>query len=109
MLEHHSPRGIGKFSVEATDGKLMVRAKAYLGVRVPVEAVAVMEIEEDDKLMVRLEKIGNLPGPVKDLVAHQIERINPLVETDDWPAKVKLETVEVGEGLIVVRGQLLGA
>lgn len=109
MLERHAPPGLGRFSVVAQYGKLFVEARANLGVKVKVDAVATVEIEGHDRIVVRLEKVGSLPGPVSDLVAKQIERVNPLVSTDDWPAKVKLDTVSVDHGMVVVRGQLLSA
>lgn len=109
MLERHAPKGLGGFSVLAQYGKLFVEATARLGVKVKVDAVATVEIEGHDRLVVRLEKVGSLPGPVSDLVAKQIERVNPLVTTDDWPAKVQLDTVTVDHGLVVVRGRLVSA
>lgn len=106
MMAQHSPKAIGSFKVEAQNGKLFVSAKAGI---VSIKAVARMEIEDKKRLVVRLEDIGRLPGPVRDLVATQVEKTNPLVETDDWPFEVSVDRVECEAGLVTVFGQLLRA
>jgi len=106
MLSRHSPKGIGSFKVEAQDGKLYVSAKAGI---VSIKAIARMEIEDGNRLVVKLEEIGRLPGPVRDLVAAQVEKNNPLVETDDWPFQTRMEKVVSEDGLVTVYGQLLRA
>lgn len=106
MLARHSPKGIGGFEVEAADGKLHVRAKAGL---VTVKAVARMEVEGAARLVVRIEELGRLPGPVRDLIAAQVEKTNPLVDSADWPFEVTMDRVETANGLVRVFGQLVRA
>ena len=108
LLEAQAPAQLRNLHVSAHEGKLFVTGIAKLGFKIPIEAVAELYIEEECRLLVRLLSTGNLPGPVHDLLAKQVEKANPLLEASDWPVRVSFTSVACGEGKVVLRGLALG-
>ena len=92
------------FSVRAEDGKLHVRAKKTLLVELKVTAVATLRIVGGKQMWIDVESVDVMGAGAKNLVQSQIAKINPVLDAADLPLDATLESVEVGEGKVVLHG-----
>ncbi len=104
FLEAQAPGGLREFSVRAEDGRLNVRAKKTLLVDLKVTATASLRIVDERQLWIDVESVDVMGAGAKNLVQSQIDRINPVLDAGDLPVDARLETVEVGDGKVVLRG-----
>ena len=104
FLERQAPAGMHDFSVRAEDGKLHVRAKKTLLVELKVTAVATLRIVGGKQMWIDVESVDVMGAGAKNLVQSQIAKINPVLDAADLPLDATLESVEVGEGKVVLHG-----
>lgn len=109
LLTKQAPGGMKDFSVKISGGYIYVEAKAQIIVTIPVKAVCTLEIEDEKRLMVRLESVDVMGGGPKNLIESQLAKINPIFDAGDLPIDVRLESVEVDAGRVVVLGRVIGA
>ncbi len=108
FLEKESPGGLRGFQVSIRDGVIHVSAKAQVIVSIPVRAVCTLEIEQQSRLMVRLQSVDVLGGGPQGMVEQQLAKINPILDAADFPVAVKLLSAELDRGQIVLHGLIEG-
>lgn len=104
FLEVQAPAGMHSISVRAEGGKLHVRAKKTVLVDLKVSAVASLRIVDGRQLWIDVEEVDVMGAGAKNLVQSQIDKINPVLDASDLPVDAVLESVEVGDGRVVLRG-----
>lgn len=104
LLEAQAPGGLHEFSVRAEEGKLHVRAKKTVLVDLKITATASLRIVEGRQLWIEVESVDVMGAGAKNLVQSQIDRINPVLDAGDLPVDATLESVEVGDGKVLLRG-----
>lgn len=104
FLEKQAPAEMHGFSVRAEGGKLHVRAKKTVLVDLKVTAVATLRIVEGRQLWIDVESVDVMGTGAKHFVQSQIAKINPVLDASDLPVDATLESVEVGNGRVVLRG-----
>ncbi len=104
FLEKQAPGGLHEFSVSAADGKLTVRAKKTVIVDLKIAAVATLRIVEGRQLWIDVESVDVMGAGAKNLVQGQIDKINPVLDTKDLPVVAHLESVEIIDRKVVLRG-----
>lgn len=108
LLTKQAPGGMKDFSVKISGGFIYVEAKAQIVVTIPVKAVCTLEIEGEKRLMVRLESVDVMGGGPKTLIEGQLAKINPIFDAGELPLDVRLDSVEVDAGRVVVLGRVVG-
>lgn len=106
MLQQQAPPMLHDFEVRAVGGELLVSANAKLGLKIGIKAVAKLSIADPSRLDVVLVDMAKAPGPVRDLIAAQVAKTNPLLETSDWPMPLAFESVSCDKGIVEIRGAI---
>ena len=106
FLNQTAPAGLKNVTVEAMAGFLHVRATKTVIIDVKAYVVCSLRIVGESKLFVDLESVDVMGVGTKQLMQSQIDKINPIIDTTDFPVASKLETVEVVEGGILLRGRI---
>lgn len=107
FLDERSPGGLKDFEVEIGPGKIDVRATASMIVPIRVRASCSLRIDNERRLYVDLLSAEVMGVGAAGLVEGQIEKINPVLDVKDLlPVETRLKTVEIGEGLIVLKGSV---
>jgi len=75
-------------------------------VPVKVKAECGLAIRDRKQLVVELHSVDVAGLGAKGLVRKQIEQINPVFDIGELPLEGALEAVQIGDGLIKVRGTL---
>lgn len=106
FLNRKGPGGLHDFEVKLEGGKLLISASVKVVVDVNVSAICTLEIREGKQMWVVLEKVEVLGVGARRLVEKQLERINPVLDADDLPFKIDLESVTVSEGELILVGKI---
>jgi len=106
FLNKMSPAGLKNVSVEAKGGTLHIRATKTVLIDVKAYAICSLRIADGKKLFVDLESIDIMGAGPKQLIQSQLDKINPIVDTADFPMDATLVTVEVAQGGVLVRGRI---
>ncbi len=106
VLEAKSPGSLRDFEVEIEGGIVTVACKATLVVQIPVKVTAKLEIVDATKVFVRVQHVDVLGGPAKNLVEGQIEKLNPIFDTTEFPFGLVLESVACEQGKVVLSGSV---
>ena len=105
FLEKLQPGGLHSFSVNIQpDG---IHIEAVKTVLLPIQATAHAQLKMDSPESISVELISAeaLGAGLKNMVANQIEQINPIVKSDMFPIPVKFEKVIHEEGQVRVTGK----
>jgi hypothetical protein len=106
FLNKKAPGGLHDFEVKLEGGKLFVSASAKVVVEVRASAVCSLEIRDEKQIWVVLEKVEVLGVGARRLVEKQLERINPVLDADDLPLSIQLESATVSEGELILVGKI---
>ena len=104
FLNATSPAGLKGVSVEAKQGALHIKGTKTVLIDVKVYAVCALRIVDSTKLFVDLESIDIFGSGPKQLIQSQLDKINPVLDTADFPISAKLDSVEITQGGILLRG-----
>ena len=105
FLEELSPGGLKSFQIELIDGQIFMSAKAKVMVDIPVKAICTLRIHEERELHVELKTMDVMGGPAKKLVEGQFDKVNPIFDVADMPLNMKLKSVEIENGVVLVKGE----
>ena len=106
FLNKSSPAGLKNVTVEAKNGMLHIRATKTVLIDVKAYVVCTLRIVDGKKLFVDLESIELMGVGPKQLMQTQLDKINPVIDTEDFPVLAHLETVDVTQGGILLRGRV---
>ena len=98
--------GLKNISIEAKDGALHIRATKTVLIDVKAYAVCTLRIDNFRRLFVDLQSVEILGVGTKQLIQSQLDKINPVVDTADFPIPALMDTVEIVEGGIKVLGRV---
>ncbi|MDR3689003.1 MAG: LmeA family phospholipid-binding protein [Fimbriimonas sp.] len=106
FLNRMSPAGLKNVSVEAKNGLLHIRATKTVLIEVKANVTCSLRIVEGTKLFVDIQTVDVMGVGTKQLMQTQIDKINPVIDTLDFPVPSRLEEVEIVNGMIRVRGRV---
>lgn len=106
FLSTMSSAGLKNVSVEARDGALHIRAVKTMLIDMKAYAVCSLRIVEGKRLFVDLESVEIMGVGPKQLIQNQLDKINPVVDADDFPIPATMDTVEITRGGILLRGRV---
>ena len=98
--------GLKNVSVEAKNGVLHIRATKTVLIEMKAYAVCSLRIVEGSKLYVDLESVEIMGVGPKQLIQTQLDKINPVVDVADFPISAILDTVEIAQGGILLKGRV---
>jgi hypothetical protein len=105
FLEIKAPGGLSGFQVGIANGEITVNARATIIITLNVGAVCKLRIEDESRLFVDLVRVESIGGTgAHNLVQRQLDSINPVMDVADLPLAARLETVEMENEWIVLRG-----
>lgn len=107
FLEKKAPGGLSGFQVQIRGGEIVVNARANIIISINVGAVCKLRVEEGAKLYVDLVRVEAIGGSgAHNLVQRQLDSINPVMDAADLPLDARIETVEMENDWIVLRGKI---
>jgi len=106
FLNHRAPAGMRDFKATLGVNRIFVEGVAVVMVPVKVKAECGLAIRDRKQLVVELHSVDVAGLGAKGLVRKQIEQINPVFDIGELPLEGALEAVQIGDGLIKVRGTL---
>jgi len=107
FLDEKTPNTMKAFKVQCTGGKVVCEATVKLVVEIRAKATCTLRIQDGKKVYVDVESVDVMGGPAKKLVEAQLDKINPILDASEFPANVRLESITVDQGEIVVAGTVL--
>lgn len=105
FLEQKAPGGMRGFEIELKDGKVYVQASITMIIPMRVSAVCTLRIEGERQVFVDLASVDVMGVGATGLVEGHIAKINPVLDVADLPIDVRLKTIEVVDGKVVVKGE----
>jgi hypothetical protein len=106
FLENLKPADLYEISVTVAPDGVHIEGKKQVIVPIPVTAHAVLELTSPSELSIKLISAAAMGAGLKNLVATQIEKMNPIVEASMFPVPVTFEGVEHTDEGVVVRGSI---
>jgi hypothetical protein len=106
FLEKQAPGGLRDFSVRLKDGRLYIEATKNVIIDVRAKAVCTLRIVNGREVFVDLESVDVMGAGVKNLVQTQLEKLNPVLDTRDFPVEAELDSVTADEGHLIVLGRV---
>lgn len=107
FLNESSPAGLKNVQVEAREGRLHITATKTVLIDLKAQAACTLRIVEGRKLFVELESVDILGAGPKQLVQSFLDKVNPVLDTADFPVDATLESVLVGGGGVLLRGKVI--
>ena len=106
FLNRSGPVGMKNVSVQAHEGTLHIRATKTVVIDVRIYVVCALRIVERSKVYIDLESADLMGVGTKQLMQTQIDKINPVIDCKDFPIPSELESVEVIQGGILMKGRV---
>ena len=105
FLEQKAPGGMRGFEIALKAGKVYVQASITMIIPMKVSAVCSLRIQDERQIFVDLGSVDVMGVGATGLVEGHIARINPVLDVADLPINVRLKTIEVVDGKVVVKGE----
>lgn len=107
FLRRKLPDNMSNAEVSLEPGRIVVKATVKVIVPVAATAVCTLRVVDRSQIFVDLQSVEMLGAGVKSLVQKQIDAINPVLDSSDWPLQVHLDEVRIESGRIVAEGKVL--
>jgi hypothetical protein len=104
FLNKKAPGNVRKFRVSAASGKLDVQASVIMLIELPATAICTLKIVDKRYLYVELESVNVMGAGATSLVQSQLEKINPVLDVEEFPVRASLDRVEIVEGGVKLIG-----
>jgi hypothetical protein len=104
FINKKSPGNMRNITVEAKGGKLHVKGSIVMILEIPASAICTLRIVENRYLFVDLESVNVLGAGATNLVQSQLDKLNPIMDVDDFPVRATMDQVEVVEGGVLLLG-----
>ncbi len=104
FLNKKAPGNVKKFRVTAVNGKLDVQASVVMLIELPATAICTLKIVDKRYLYVELESVNVMGAGATSLVQSQLEKINPILDVEEFPVRASLDHVEIVEGGVRLLG-----
>ena len=108
FLEKLQPGGLHDFAVTVKEDGIHLEAVKTVLVPIQATAHAILKLNGEDSLSVELLSAEAFGAGLKNMVANQIEQINPVVKADMFPFPVQFKEIihEDGHVRVIGEGQL---
>lgn len=108
FLNKEQPGGLRDFEVELKESKVHVHAAFRMIVELRAHAICHLQIRPSKRQIdVVLESVDVMGVGAKNFVQSHIEKINPIVDTADFPLDIEFEAVLIADGKLVLKGSAL--
>jgi hypothetical protein len=107
FLEEQAPGGLRSFEVELANGTIRASATAQVVIPIRGMAICTLEVKNEAQLFVRLESISPPVGIARNMFEAQLEKINPVLDVQELPLKVRLLGTQIDNGLLVLRAEAM--
>jgi len=87
----------------STEGDFL-RVAATATVLVPIRASALCRLDVRESVMLDIALVSAEPAGARGLIERQLASVNPVIDVSTLPMNFVIESVEVGEGWVVVHG-----
>ncbi|HSI72130.1 MAG TPA: LmeA family phospholipid-binding protein [Fimbriimonas sp.] len=104
FLNKKTPGNVKKFRVTSKNGKLDVQASVVMLIELPATAICTLRIVEQRYLYVDLESVNVMGAGATSLVQSQLEKINPVLDVEEFPVRASLNRVDIVEGGVLLLG-----
>ncbi|HEY3781670.1 MAG TPA: LmeA family phospholipid-binding protein [Fimbriimonadaceae bacterium] len=104
FLNKEKPGGLNDFEVKLEAGKLYVSATAKVVFDIRANAICSLDIRDGKEVWIVLETVDMLGVGAKGLVEKQLEKINPILDTEDFPFEMMIEKITISEGELILIG-----
>ena len=98
FLNKKAPGNVRKFRVKAINGKLDVQASVIMLIELPATALCTLKIVDKRYLYVELESVNVMGAGATSLVQSQLEKINPVLDVEEFPVRASLDSVQIVDG-----------
>ena len=106
FLNKEQPGGLQDFEVQLQAGKLYVSATAKMIFEIRAKAICSLEIREGKQIWIVLDSVEMLGVGAKGLVEKQLEKLNPILDANDFPVDLTIMNVTISEGELILIGLL---
>lgn len=106
FLTAKGPGGLKNFTVTAVDGELKVEATKTILVEVPVKATCKLRLHGNSQIFVELISLDVMGSGAKNFVQAQFEKINPVLDADEFPFDTHFEHISIADGHVIVEGKM---
>jgi hypothetical protein len=103
-LNKKAPGGLRNFSVQAGNGRLVIQASMVMILELRATAVCTLRIKDGRQLWVDLESVQVMGAGATNLVQTQLDKINPVLDVEEFPIRASLEQVTVADGGVILLG-----
>ncbi len=105
FLEKLQPGGLHSFVVNVQPDGIHIDAVKTVLVPIPATAHAILKLNEEESVSVELLSAEAFGAALKNMVANQIEQLNPIVKTDMFPFPVQFKEIIHEEGQVRLIGE----
>lgn len=104
FLEKLEPGGLHDFKVNVQPDGIHIEAIKTVLVPIQATAHAILKLDGEESVSVELLSAEAFGAALKNMVANQIEQINPVVQTDMFPFPVQFKEIIHEDGFVRLLG-----
>ena len=104
LLEQKAPAELQNVQATLLEGQVRVTGSVRVLIELSVEALSHLEIRDGRQLWVALDSVQVAGVGGKSLVEKQIEKINPILDVNELPFDLRMNSVTILPGEIWVEG-----
>jgi hypothetical protein len=104
FIEKKAPSNLRNIKVQSAQGRLNVRASVVMLIELPATGVCTLRIVNNRYLYVDLESVNVMGAGATSLVQSQIEKLNPILDVEEFPVRATLDQVDIVEGGVRILG-----
>jgi hypothetical protein len=104
FVARKTPPNLRILSVNGKGGQLLVNAAVTMILELPASAVCTLRLVDKRFLYVDLVSVNVMGAGATGLVQAQLEKINPVLDANDFPVRATLEAVEIVDGGVKLSG-----
>lgn len=104
FLESQSVGGLKDIRVGLSDGRIQISAVKKVVVPLKIQATCSLRIGQNSTIFVDLESADVMGAGAKNLAQSIVERMNPVLNLNDFPIPITLEKIEIINQTVVATG-----
>lgn len=105
FLEKLQPGGLHSFEVDIQEDGIHINAIKTVLLPIQATAHAILKLDSPESVSVELLSAEALGAGLKNMVANQLEQINPVVKSDMFPIPIEFKEIIHEEGQVRVLGE----
>lgn len=104
FLNEKAPNNVRNFVLKSENGKLIVNASMQVLIELKAQAICTLRIVDRRYLYVDLERVNVLGAGATSLVQSQLDKLNPVLDVEDFPVRATLDEVQIVPGGVRLLG-----